>query len=103
MVLGFQVVQAVPFSEKLLGAAVGLSLLGHTAYQIWDPGAAREQSMLARLSRPNAQSTQPPHTMRDATSSARPTCRVPRVNLRLAGKGAGQQLLSVVSASRGPS
>ncbi len=28
--------------------AVGLSLLGYTAYQIWDPGAAREQSMLAR-------------------------------------------------------
>jgi sortase A len=28
--------------------AVGLSLLGYTAYQVWDPGAAREQSMLAR-------------------------------------------------------
>jgi LPXTG-site transpeptidase (sortase) family protein len=36
---------------RLFGAAclaVGLSLLGYTAYQIWDPGAAREQGMLTR-------------------------------------------------------
>jgi LPXTG-site transpeptidase (sortase) family protein len=65
--------------------AVGVSLLGYTAYQIWDPGAAREQSMLSRQLR--RQWAKHPAAAASAPIPIRPVLGAPFAYIRIPALG----------------